>query len=159
MTAPAFFVSAYAGQGPTGEVTSRAWWSNATSGGIRNFNLPFQGACSCVCRQQPWCAYSLHLATFGPPAFVMDALLAWLLFKASDQGSKWKLISAMIAFTVWLTFTKVVKLIPHLYRYPMDVKFIPVAIVFGYLHGFIKIYALLTLNVVSCQITRRRKAC
>lgn len=91
----------------------------------------------------------MHLATFSPPALIMDGLMAWLLFKAMKELLKQNVISVMIGFASWLVFTKVVKLAPHLYRYPMDIRFIPVAIVFGYLHGLIKIYALLTLNVVS----------
>ena len=93
----------------------------------------------------------MHLATFSPPALVMDGLMAWLLFKATNQVPEWTTISVMIGFAIWLVFAKIVKLVPHFYRYPMDIRFIPVAVVFGYLHGFIKIYALLTLNVVSCR--------
>ncbi|KAI9863715.1 MAG: hypothetical protein M1830_006147 [Pleopsidium flavum] len=55
----------------------------------------------------------------------------------------------MVSLALWLVFTKSVKLLPHFYRYPTDVRFIPVAIIFGYLHGFIKIYALFTLNVTT----------
>lgn len=77
--------------------------------------------------------------------------MAWLLFIATTEVPEWSSILVMTSFVTWLVFTKVVKLVPHLYRYPMDVRFIPIAIVFGYLHGFIKIYALLTLNMVSCR--------
>lgn len=77
--------------------------------------------------------------------------MAWLLFIATKEVPEWSSTILMISFAIWLVFTKIAKLVPHLYRYPMDVRFIPVAIVFGYLHGFIKIYALLTLNMVSCR--------
>jgi hypothetical protein len=46
-------------------------------------------------------------------------------------------------------FTKFVKLMGLLLRNPSDVLFVPVSIVFGYFHGLIKLYALITLNMVS----------
>jgi len=46
-------------------------------------------------------------------------------------------------------FTKVVKLIGLLRQRPWDIIYLPVSIVFGYFHGLIKIYALMTLNMVS----------
>lgn len=46
-------------------------------------------------------------------------------------------------------FTKFVKLMGLLLRNPSDVIFVPVSIVFGYFHGLIKLYALITLNMVS----------
>lgn len=79
----------------------------------------------------------------------MDGLLAWLLFKATKDVPEWNSTSVLVGFIIWLVFAKAVKLVPHFYRYPMDIKFIPLAMVFGYLHGFIKIYALLTVNEVS----------
>lgn len=80
----------------------------------------------------------------------MDGLLAWLLIKSNKEIPGWNLTAVMISFAIWLVSTKAVKLVPHFHRYPMDVRFIPLAVVFGYLHGVIKIYALLTLDVVSC---------
>lgn len=48
--------------------------------------------------------------------------------------------------------SKFIKLTGHYIRYPVDVLLLPVSILFGYLHGIIKIYAVLTLNVVSSKI-------
>ena len=47
--------------------------------------------------------------------------------------------------------SKFIKLLGHYIRYPVDVLLLPVSILFGYFHGAIKIYAVLTLNVVSCN--------
>jgi len=79
----------------------------------------------------------------------MDGLLVWLLFHRVQTLNPKDTVFVMVSFALWLVFAKTVKLLPHLYRYPTDVRFIPVAIIFGYLHGLIKIYALFTLNVVS----------
>lgn len=45
-------------------------------------------------------------------------------------------------------FTKVVKLMGLFIRNPSDIMFLPVSVVFGYFHGLIKLYALITLNMV-----------
>ena len=48
----------------------------------------------------------------------------------------------------WMFITKFVKLLGHYIRYPADLLLLPVSILFGYLHGLIKLYAMLSLNVV-----------
>jgi hypothetical protein len=45
-------------------------------------------------------------------------------------------------------FTKVVKLMGLFIRNPSDIMFLPVSVIFGYFHGLIKLYALITLNMV-----------
>lgn len=45
-------------------------------------------------------------------------------------------------------FTKVVKLVGLFRKNPRDIMFLPVSIIFGYFHGFIKLYALFTLKQV-----------
>lgn len=45
--------------------------------------------------------------------------------------------------------SKFIKLVGHYIRFPVDVLLLPVSILFGYFHGGIKMYAVLTLNVVS----------
>jgi hypothetical protein len=49
-------------------------------------------------------------------------------------------------------FTKVVKLMGLFLRNPSDVIFLPVSILFGYFHGLVKLYALVTLNMVRCKV-------
>jgi hypothetical protein len=44
-------------------------------------------------------------------------------------------------------------LLGHYRRYPADFLLLPVSILFGYFHGAIKIYAAVTLNVVSNNIS------
>lgn len=45
-------------------------------------------------------------------------------------------------------FTKVVKLMGLFRRNPADFCYLPLSIAFGYFHGLIKLYALITLNMV-----------
>jgi hypothetical protein len=57
---------------------------------------------------------------------------------------------ALIAQLIYMfAFTKVVKLVGLFRRHPNDIVFLPISIVFGYFHGFIKLYTLFTLNVVG----------
>ena len=60
----------------------------------------------------------------------------------------------MQALGLWMFVSKFIKLVGHYIRYPVDVLLLPVSILFGYLHGIIKIYAVLTLNVVSSKIPK-----
>ena len=41
------------------------------------------------------------------------------------------------------------KMLPHLCRHPEDAVCLPTLLIFSYLHGFINIYALLTLHVTA----------
>lgn len=99
--------------------------------------------------QQPWCLYALHFATFTSLAFVVDPLLLVSLWKATsdwDPKSRSNVFWAQVIYM--FAFTKVVKLVGLFKRNPSDIMFLPVSIVFGYLHGFIKLYALFTLKMV-----------
>lgn len=48
-------------------------------------------------------------------------------------------------------FTKVVKLMGLFIRNPSDIMFLPVSVIFGYFHGLVKLYALITLNMVRFE--------
>ncbi|KAL9002547.1 MAG: hypothetical protein Q9188_004526 [Gyalolechia gomerana] len=104
-----------------------------------------------IWKDQPWSSYALHLSTFNPPAAIFEALLAYSLFHAYDDGqpSTWFPTSRFSAFSLlvlWILFSKTVKLWPHFFKYPSDLKFLPASFAFSYAHGFIKIYSLLTLH-------------
>lgn len=55
----------------------------------------------------------------------------------------------MQALGAWMFISKFIKLLGHYIRFPVDFLLLPVSILFGYFHGGIKMYAVLTLNVVS----------
>lgn len=85
----------------------------------------------------------------------MDFILGYLLYRSvtaiPPELANVTPLNALYLFITWLVFTKTVKLWPHFYRHPQDIKFIPAQILFGYCHGFIKLYTLLTLNKVHCS--------
>jgi hypothetical protein len=103
-----------------------------------------------IWKQQWWCTYSLHLATFTSLAFVVDPLLLASCWWATAD---WDMQSRRYAFWSQLifmfAFTKLVKLMGLFLRNPSDIIFLPVSILFGYFHGLIKLYALVTLNMTS----------
>ncbi len=102
-----------------------------------------------VCRQQPWCTYALHIATFTSLAFLFDPLLlfsCWWGTENWELKNRYILLGAEVVFM--FCFTKVVKLVGLFRRNPSDIMFLPVSILFGYFHGLIKLWALFTLKEV-----------
>lgn len=79
-------------------------------------------------------------------------MLVWLCHRATLSWGDVRHDQAMKALVVWMFTSKFIKLLGHYIRYPVDVLLLPVSIVFGYLHGAIKMYAVMTLNVVSCIV-------
>ncbi|KAI9773379.1 MAG: hypothetical protein M1840_007594 [Geoglossum simile] len=102
-----------------------------------------------IWRQQPWCAYALHLATLSPPAAIGDGLLVFLLIMATQNWDAQSQRHALIVLLLWMFTSKFVKLLGHFIRYPQDVILLPFSIIFGYLHGLIKVYAFFSLNVTT----------
>ncbi|KAI9819993.1 MAG: hypothetical protein M1827_006564 [Pycnora praestabilis] len=96
--------------------------------------------------RQPWSLYAIYFRTFTPPAAVMDGTLAYLLYKAIQSNASVETTTIMMVFALWVVFSKTIKLLPHLYRYPLDVRFIPGQVLFAYLHGIVEIYAAVTFN-------------
>ena len=99
-------------------------------------------------RNHPWSTYAVHLTTLSHWAFMGDCLLLFLYFRASEG---WEDDSQRLGFLLlacWMLTSKFIKLMGHYIRYPADFLLLPVSILFGYFHGLIKVYAMLTLNVV-----------
>lgn len=79
----------------------------------------------------------------------MDPFIIFALYKATaawDPSTRWAVVYAQIFFV--FAITKTVKLWGLFKRNPSDILYLPLSILFGYFHGLIKLYALLTLNMV-----------
>ena len=100
-------------------------------------------------RNHPWSTYAVHLTTLSHWALVGDCVILSLYARTSDQWSRPAWNIGCYALVSWMILSKFLKLLGHYIRYPADFVLLPVSIMFGYLHGLIKAYALLTLNVVS----------
>ncbi|KAI4171380.1 MAG: hypothetical protein LQ343_004336 [Gyalolechia ehrenbergii] len=98
---------------------------------------------------QPWSTYAVYLTTVSHWALAWDAFLIYLFI---DMAKCWPNNSrdmGLAALVGWMFLSKFLKLLGHYVRYPGDFLLLPVSIVFGYFHGLIKGYAMLSLNVTA----------
>ncbi|KAF2174622.1 hypothetical protein K469DRAFT_705802 [Zopfia rhizophila CBS 207.26] len=82
-------------------------------------------------------------------SLLTDPLLLYLLYRATDSYDGVTRSWASFLLMLWMLIAKIAKLFPHFYRRPRDIFLIPVTWAFGYMHGFIKYYALLTIGETS----------
>jgi hypothetical protein len=99
-------------------------------------------------RSHPWSTYAVHLTTLSHWALFGDCLLVFLYFQATRSWEDDSRTLGFVMLACWMFASKFVKLMGHYIRYPADFLLLPVSITFGYLHGLIKVYAMLSLNVV-----------
>ncbi len=97
----------------------------------------------------------MHLTTLSPPAFIGDGALVWLLWMAAQTWPAEQRQLAMYSLLLWMLTSKFTKNLGHYIRYPTDAALLPVSILFGWFHGLIKLYAMVTLDVVSVPRKRR----
>lgn len=100
-------------------------------------------------RQQPWSTYALHIATFTSLSVAFDPIIIFLAIKATETWSPEQQKIVLGLQLSFMLFSKVIKLVGLFMREPADLIFLPVSIIFGYFHGFIKLYAGITLRMVS----------
>lgn len=106
-------------------------------------------------RRHPWSTYAVFQTTLTQWSFAWDACLTYLLWFSTQDWPAVARQQAFIWWTLWLVFSKTIKLMGHLVRYPEDFLMLPVSFVFGWLHGFIKLWAGLTMHVVSASSVSR----
>lgn len=92
----------------------------------------------------------MHLTTLTQWALICDCMLVYLY---SQGSTEWDSNLRLLGFSLlmgWMLMSKFIKLMGHYIRYPGDLLLLPVSISFGYFHSLIiKVYAMLSLNVVS----------
>ncbi|KAI9698626.1 MAG: hypothetical protein M1820_007425 [Bogoriella megaspora] len=96
--------------------------------------------------RHPWTLYAIYIGQFQTPAALWDGILMGTLLAGTASWAPLYKYWAIGWYTTWLLFTKVVKILPHLFQHPSDLKFLPAAIAFSYIHGWINIWALCTLK-------------
>lgn len=107
--------------------------------------------------------YAVFQTTITQWAFLYDCLLTALFYLAlaeagyypshthtAEEASILRNNRSLLwtFFLGHLVFSKTVKLVPHLLRNPADVRFVPVSVLFGYLHNLIKLYGCITVTEV-----------
>lgn len=99
----------------------------------------------------PYVAYTMVDKIFNPLTLLVGpCLVAYLMYKSSipvEQGGYhlpwWNILGS---YFVWLSATRTLKLLPHLWNNPGHIIYVPAFIVFGYYFAIMKIYALCTLH-------------
>nr|POF18484.1 hyaluronan synthase [Quercus suber] len=112
-------------------------------------------------RKYAWGCYIIYFGQYQTPAFAFDGILVALLYQATRPCPS-HASTAFIILGCWLFFTKIMKMIPHFIRHPTDMRFIPLSILFSYLHGFVNMYAWFTLRTTawgSQNLTKLEESC
>jgi cellulose synthase/poly-beta-1,6-N-acetylglucosamine synthase-like glycosyltransferase len=95
-------------------------------------------------RTQPWCIYAVYFSAFINFALFYEvALFATLYFTSFYSISSMKYLCGL------LFLSKIIKPLPHYMRNPMDLPYLPLQILFGYYHSWVKLNALLTCANVA----------
>lgn len=92
-----------------------------------------------VWKAQPWCVYAVYLTSFVNFALFYDAALFYTLSKTTFFDKQ-----ALVAMVIWVLGSKLFKLVPHFYRHPADLIYLPGYYIFAYAHSLIKLWAMLT---------------
>ena len=101
-------------------------------------------------RIQPWSTYAVFQTTLTHWSFLWDWLLVYMYFWTTASWNYETRELGFVLLAVWIFFIgKFTKTLGHYIRYPVDFLLLPLSIGFGYLHGFIKLHGLLSINVVS----------
>ncbi|UPK94716.1 hypothetical protein LCI18_005651 [Fusarium solani-melongenae] len=86
-----------------------------------------------------WSAFMVYWAALVNFALLWDAALIFSVISIENvQPYQIALLS------VWIAWTKVIKILPHFYRHPSDTPLVIFQILFGYIHSFYKLWALIT---------------
>jgi len=81
-------------------------------------------------------------------AVIVDPLLVLLCYQSTSSSQERVKVSLRVAFFVWWLASKNIKLIGLYKRNIWDIRFLPVFILFGSFHSFIKLWALCTHHEV-----------
>jgi cellulose synthase/poly-beta-1,6-N-acetylglucosamine synthase-like glycosyltransferase len=101
-----------------------------------------------VFSSMPWTTYAVFQTTLTAWAFT-DLLIFFLIYKASEGISAETRKTVLIVAGLWIfVLAKTVKLYGHWIRYPADLLWLPIHLLTGLVHGFIKLAGLMTLSAV-----------
>jgi hypothetical protein len=81
-------------------------------------------------------------------AIIRDPLLFWSCYNSTSSFEGHLKMSLLVAFFIWWLTAKNIKLIGLYKRNIWDIRFMPVSILFTYVHSYIKAQALFTLSEV-----------
>ncbi|KAF2090936.1 glycosyltransferase family 2 protein [Saccharata proteae CBS 121410] len=109
---------------------------------------------------QPWSTYAVQQTTLTAWALPYDVVTLYCWYMASldldldldldrEQQHRWR-VAGWCVLAAWIVLSKTTKLMPHFVRHPEDVLLgLPLVVLFGYIHGAIKVNGLFTLNATT----------
>ncbi|KAJ4308157.1 hypothetical protein N0V84_012266 [Fusarium piperis] len=86
-----------------------------------------------------WSAFMVYWAALANFTLLWDTALIFSLVSMENVQPY-----QIALLCVWIAWTKVIKILPHFFRYPSDIPLVIFQIMFGYIHSFYKLWALLT---------------
>ena len=89
-------------------------------------------------RREWWLSSSLVVSNLTELLYNSNFLIRSLSFR-----------NILLSYFVWLSATRTLKLLPHLWHNPEHIIYVPAFIIFGYYFAIMKIYALCTLHEVG----------
>ncbi|KAF8926564.1 hypothetical protein BGZ47_002660, partial [Haplosporangium gracile] len=97
--------------------------------------------------RHPYVAFTMIDKIFNPITLLSGPISVIVMAaKGEFHLPLWDII---ISYVVWLMLTRIVKLLPHLFKRPQDIIWVPAFLIFGYYFAIMKIYALFTLHEVG----------
>ncbi|KAG0210428.1 hypothetical protein BGX28_009337 [Mortierella sp. GBA30] len=97
--------------------------------------------------RHPYVAFTMVDKIFNPITLLSGPIS--VLVMAIEGKFHLPIWDIVISYIVWLMLTRIVKLLPHLFRRPQDIIWVPAFLIFGYYFAIMKIYALFTLHEVG----------
>jgi hypothetical protein len=92
-----------------------------------------------------------------------DILLCWMWWHiTADLHSHWRLLARTSVYLWIFLLCRLIKYTEHFCRFPADLVYMPLILVFGYFHSIcIKLHAMFTLQVVSTSsaVDKEKGAC
>ncbi|GJJ77791.1 hypothetical protein EMPS_10150 [Entomortierella parvispora] len=97
--------------------------------------------------RHPYVAFTMVDKIFNPITLLSGPIS--VVAMAAQGKFHLPLWDIVISYVVWLMLTRIIKLLPHLFKRPQDVIWVPAFLIFGYYFAIMKIYALFTLHEVG----------
>ncbi|KAG0005481.1 hypothetical protein BGZ79_004481 [Entomortierella chlamydospora] len=97
--------------------------------------------------RHPYVAFTMVDKIFNPITLLSGPIS--VIVMAAEGKFHLPLWDIFISYIVWLMMTRIIKLIPHLFKRPQDIIWVPAFLIFGYYFAIMKIYALFTLHEVG----------
>ncbi|KAG0242631.1 hypothetical protein BGX31_000087 [Mortierella sp. GBA43] len=100
-----------------------------------------------IWKRHPYVAFTMVDKIFNPITLLSGPIS--VIAMAAQGKFHLPLWDIIVSYVVWLMMTRIVKLLPHLFKRPQDIIWVPAFLIFGYYFAIMKVYALFTLHEVG----------